>query len=314
MFLLAQIWIYLLLMGLIGLVAGWFLRGCVLTARRERTDEGADSRQAWGLVPGGDSTDAVQGVLPAGSTSPVAVEPEAPAVHHTSMVDPGVAVAVETDASPAAITVEAASSSSATPKVILVKRRRKPRRKEDRVQVISGTLDSLRAENAALRAALAPAASAEMATDRYLAALDRENARLRSQLAFRAAGPVEAESVEIVPLSPQGLGLPYPSRLVGMGPAELEATLLAAAPGLAPAPLAARPADGGDDLKAIVGVGRALEKWLHGQGIYTFRQIACMSPAELYWLVEALPHSGARVYRENWVTQADRLMRAGQPD
>jgi Fe-S oxidoreductase/nitrate reductase gamma subunit len=60
-----------------------------------------------------------------------------------------------------------------------------------------------------------------------------------------------------------------------------------------------------DDLKLLVGVGRALEKILHDAGVTTFEQIAAMTVRELQDILPDL--HDARVEREDWIGQARRL-------
>jgi predicted flap endonuclease-1-like 5' DNA nuclease len=339
MYLLGQIWVFLALAGLLGIGIGWFLRGCGQTRedaqwRGFQTDDGKPAVSALSSVSG--NCEHTAGSKPLATTAGALTEPlqastAAAAPSSQAVSDPehdlhasassflqSQAEIVSGHSTIEETVVGALAPVSANPSVIVVKRRRKSRRKDMRIQVVSGSLETLRAENEALRLALGGDGAKHAATHKYLAALDRENSRLRAQVAEQVSGrsPQQVttanESPFLVPPPSNTTGLPYPSRLLGMDAATLEATLLAAAPGLPPAPVPAPALGFGDDLKKIRGVGRVLERWLHEQGIYTFRQIACMSPAELYWLVEALPQFGARVYRENWVAQADRLMR-GQP-
>ncbi len=75
-----------------------------------------------------------------------------------------------------------------------------------------------------------------------------------------------------------------------------------AAPKKAEAPKAA-PAAGGDDLKALTGVGPALEKKLHEAGVTTFAQIAAFTPEQIEEIEEKLSFKG-RIERDGWVEQA----------
>ncbi|MAX74235.1 MAG: 50S ribosomal protein L21 [Nioella sp.] len=74
-----------------------------------------------------------------------------------------------------------------------------------------------------------------------------------------------------------------------------------AAPKKAEAPEAA--AAGGDDLKALTGVGPALEKKLHEAGVTTFAQIAAFTPEQIEEIEEKLSFKG-RIERDGWVEQA----------
>ncbi len=65
-------------------------------------------------------------------------------------------------------------------------------------------------------------------------------------------------------------------------------------------------ATGGDDLKALSGVGPALEKKLHAAGVTTFAQIAAWSDADVAEMDEKLSFKG-RIEREGWIEQAKKL-------
>lgn len=65
--------------------------------------------------------------------------------------------------------------------------------------------------------------------------------------------------------------------------------------------------DSVDDLKAIKGVGPAIEKILNGLGIYRFGQIADMSEAEIDRVASELRGFRSRIYREDWIGQARML-------
>ncbi len=60
---------------------------------------------------------------------------------------------------------------------------------------------------------------------------------------------------------------------------------------------------GADDLKALSGVGPALEKKLHEAGITSFAQIAAWTEADIAEVDEKLSFKG-RIQREGWVDQA----------
>ena len=91
-----------------------------------------------------------------------------------------------------------------------------------------------------------------------------------------------------------------------------EPDLLAAVPPLAepvrgtPPPALPGPEGEPDDLKRINGIGRGIEKTLHGLGIYHFRQIAELTPDNVAWIDQRLRFRG-RIQREDWIGQAKRL-------
>ncbi|MGR3712098.1 MAG: NADH-quinone oxidoreductase subunit E [Shimia sp.] len=61
-----------------------------------------------------------------------------------------------------------------------------------------------------------------------------------------------------------------------------------------------------DDLKLLKGVGPALEKKLHSNGVTTFAQIAAWGSAEITDMDDKLLFKG-RIERDNWVEQAKQL-------
>lgn len=73
-----------------------------------------------------------------------------------------------------------------------------------------------------------------------------------------------------------------------------------AAPKKAAAPKAAA---GADDLKELSGVGPALEKKLHENGVTTFAQVAAWTDADVAEMDEKLSFKG-RIEREGWIAQA----------
>jgi len=81
-------------------------------------------------------------------------------------------------------------------------------------------------------------------------------------------------------------------------PAPGAATAAPAAPQGAP--------QGADDLKALSGVGPALEKKLHAAGVTSLAQIAAWTEAEVAEMDEKLSFKG-RIEREGWIDQAKEL-------
>lgn len=105
-----------------------------------------------------------------------------------------------------------------------------------------------------------------------------------------------------------------PSPAAAMSPADLETAVLAAGDGAKPAGIPAAQDGGPDDLREIGGIGPKNEAWLHSQGIFHFWQIATWTPPDIAWISRNLPNFGRRVYRENWVAQAARLARGEMTD
>ncbi|MFZ2099341.1 MAG: NADH-ubiquinone dehydrogenase [Oricola sp.] len=65
-----------------------------------------------------------------------------------------------------------------------------------------------------------------------------------------------------------------------------------------------------DDLKAIAGVGPKLESVLNSLGIWTFAQIAALTPNEVAWVDDYLQFKG-RIDRDEWIAQA-KVLAAGK--
>ncbi|MFO7854433.1 MAG: hypothetical protein R6V44_04295 [Paracoccaceae bacterium] len=64
-----------------------------------------------------------------------------------------------------------------------------------------------------------------------------------------------------------------------------------------------------DDLKAIKGVGPKLEAELNAIGLYTYEQIAALTPENLVWIDDNLTSFKGRSVRDDWVGQAADLMK-----
>jgi predicted flap endonuclease-1-like 5' DNA nuclease/peptidoglycan hydrolase CwlO-like protein len=62
-----------------------------------------------------------------------------------------------------------------------------------------------------------------------------------------------------------------------------------------------------DNLKAIKGVGPAIEKTLNEMGIFRYRQIADMSEYDIDRIAKRLKGFRSRIYREDWIGQARDL-------
>lgn len=63
-----------------------------------------------------------------------------------------------------------------------------------------------------------------------------------------------------------------------------------------------------DDLQIINGIGPAVEHRLHGVGIFTFAQLAALSPADIAASVATITGLTAeRIIRQNWIGQARHL-------
>jgi len=65
--------------------------------------------------------------------------------------------------------------------------------------------------------------------------------------------------------------------------------------------------DSRDDLKAIKGIGPAIEKTLNELGIFRYQQIADMSEYDIDRVAKHLKGFRSRIYREDWIGQARNL-------
>jgi len=77
--------------------------------------------------------------------------------------------------------------------------------------------------------------------------------------------------------------------------------------------MSSAPANGGDNLTLIDGVGNAIEKKLFAMGIYTFEQVSKWNKSQQVWIGNELGFPG-RPERENWVGEAKKLAKGEMTD
>lgn len=122
-----------------------------------------------------------------------------------------------------------------------------------------------------------------------------------------AAKPAAAKSA---PAEPAVAATPEPVALVE--PTRVEETPVASGtiepvmPEDFVKPKAIAKPDTPDDLKAISGVGPKLEGVLNSLGIWTYGQIAALTPYEVAWVDDYLQFKG-RIERDGWIAQAADL-------
>lgn len=97
-------------------------------------------------------------------------------------------------------------------------------------------------------------------------------------------------------------------------PAVAAPVAVAAAGEAKPAGLSVPRGGAADDLKALEGVGPAMEKLLHELGIFHFDQIASWGPAEVAWMDGNLKGFKGRVTRDKWVAQAKLIGEVGMEE
>jgi hypothetical protein len=185
----------------------------------------------------------------------------------------------------------------------------------------------------AFRACLADTACDDVREDLALAQARLQDAEERARVARAApvsglaAFPVQSEPPKtqapapfvpepLVTLADTATSLPRAPEMGGKLAAnpglsmlttrDLEAALLAAAPGTSP-----KSRFEADDLTAIKGLTPQMDAWLASFRITRLADIASLTPSELYWLVENLPGDGSSVYRDHWIAQATALLGKG---
>jgi len=67
-------------------------------------------------------------------------------------------------------------------------------------------------------------------------------------------------------------------------------------------------AENKDDLKKISGVGPVYEEKLNSLGIYTFEQVSKLTPESIQAIEELTKYFPGRIEREDWMSQAKKLM------
>ena len=69
-----------------------------------------------------------------------------------------------------------------------------------------------------------------------------------------------------------------------------------------------------DDLQRIVGIGPFCEEKLHSLEIFTFRQIAAMTPEIEFNVNEAIEFFNGRIRRDDWIGKARQFVEEGGHD
>jgi predicted flap endonuclease-1-like 5' DNA nuclease len=158
-----------------------------------------------------------------------------------------------------------------------------------------------------------------------LEAREAEVARLSAELETRRAQtamPLPPHTVSS-PLTPGPLEVDEPEAGTAPPPGQLEVAEIEAGappPGRpevaepaagAPPPGLVAPQGAADDLRRINGLGQSIERALNENGIFHYRQIAVLTPANLVWLDRHLRLKG-RIEREDWIGQAKALLAADE--
>lgn len=105
-----------------------------------------------------------------------------------------------------------------------------------------------------------------------------------------------------------------PQKAAKKAEAKAEKPKAGEAPAKKPAPKkAAKAKSGADDLKLLKGVGPALEKKLHANGVTSFAQVAAWNADDIAEMDDKLSFKG-RIERDNWVEQAKLLAEGGDTE
>ncbi|HEX5788848.1 MAG TPA: hypothetical protein VFY03_11745 [Woeseiaceae bacterium] len=150
---------------------------------------------------------------------------------------------------------------------------------------------------------------------RLESALDRANERILELEAGRATGHTHVESVRRDVLAEEMDA--SNDALARTGRIHVPAAAASAAAGFEEATARLDGADHSsgtghdeptrDDLKAIKGIGPAIEKLLHELGIFRYSQIAEISEYDIDRVAERLKGFRTRIHREDWIGQAREL-------
>lgn len=124
----------------------------------------------------------------------------------------------------------------------------------------------------------------------------------------QADAEVKVAPAEVVPLKVAGIKAAPAKQMAPVDVAKA-ATQIAAEPAARLAvtqPKAMKKPPSPDDLKAISGIGPKLEAVLNGLGVWTYRQVAGWTSAEIGWVDDHLGFGG-RIGRDDWTGQAKAL-------
>ncbi len=164
------------------------------------------------------------------------------------------------------------------------------------------------AERKEASAALPAAADGPNEIEQELARLRWRNRYLEGRLAYVDGDTVRGEGPASGPAAPRDRA--DHAGPAGVSPVEAFLATVDAGGEIAKPDMLAEPADGGDDLTLIRGVGPGAKDTLNGLGIWRFSQIAAWSPANRAWIRRNLPSIGDADHSD-WCRQAEALARGG---
>jgi predicted flap endonuclease-1-like 5' DNA nuclease len=165
---------------------------------------------------------------------------------------------------------------------------------EQRALQLSNQLVQLRQDLASAHADLRNARSER---DSLRAELARARARIEELEAAQGKAPE--------PPAPETLVDPDIEQRLRGRINELEAALSKARSTSNPPP---PPAENGDDLKVVKGIGPKFEKLLKARGITEVRQIAEWTDADVEAIAKKIDVKASRIRREDWIGRAKRVL------
>ena len=142
------------------------------------------------------------------------------------------------------------------------------------------------------------------------AAKPKEVKPVAAKTAPAKTAPAKPAAAKSAPAKPTVAATPEPVALGKPAPVEetpvTSGTIAPVMPEDFVKPKAIAKPDTPDDLKAISGVGPKLEGVLNSLGIWTYGQIAALTPYEVAWVDDYLQFKG-RIERDGWIAQAADL-------
>lgn len=265
-YLIVKILVLLILAGLIGALIGWFFRG-VRDGERIEAQQSENTARLHALRSERNAAEAKLQALAATSTA-------------------------DADAGRRADAAEQAAADAAA---ALAAAKAETEAAESRATALAAELAAAKQSGADAEAAAVQRAEAAEAA---LADCQAEVA----SLAAAAETPAQPASPVLQALLAEPEPEPYVEQAAEPEPEPENAAEDDPADEQAPQPME-EPADGGDDLRRISGVGPKIEGLLHEMGIWRYSQIAAFTPAEVAWVDERLRFKG-RIDREDWIGQA----------
>ena len=170
------------------------------------------------------------------------------------------------------------------------------------------------AQPSATQSQVAKMKSSDDATLSRLNSLEEKIGQLLAEnIALRTQTP--ASGSEVASPKKEAIAAPGTQDGIAIAPADSVAAQKAVMSALG-SKIPAAAADAKDDLTLIRGIGSFVEKKLNGLGIYTYEQISRFDSEMIENVTAAIAFFPGRIKRDDWVSQASRLMeiKSTQPE